>query len=254
MKKIVSVFICLVMVLSLIPFTVSAADSIDFKLRLKEETDSTVTLTIDYDGGTGFSALDFEVTYDRAKLQADTFQEGKGYEAFAKKIKKDGQISICELNSRANPLRASIANTVGFSVTDGKKSVVEMKFIKAQGTKFSKEDINVEFTNCQTASFTDIKVSFAYDLSAPAADGNSSADVSTSANSAAGQSVSVDSGVNGGDSADNTDKNAPQGEDSDAGNGDEGGVSRTTVVIIVVVAVVFVAGAAAFVALKKKKN
>ena len=164
MKKIISVFICAIMVLSLLPFTASAADEINFTLRLKSETDNEVVLTLDYDGGKGFCALDADITYDRVRLELKSCEKGDGYVAFEKYLDSEGSSSISSINAKINPIKVSMANLLGFRSVGGKKSVVILKFAKVPGTKFAKNDVTVDFTNCQTETFTDIKVNFGYDL------------------------------------------------------------------------------------------
>ncbi len=164
MKKLISVFICAIMVLSLLPFTASAADEINFTLRLKSETDNEVVLALDYDGGTGFCALDADITYDRVRLELKSCEKGDGYVAFEKFLDDEGSSSIASINSKINPIKVSMANLLSFRSVGGKKSVITLKFAKVPGTKFAKNDVTVDFTNCQTETFTDIKVNFAYDL------------------------------------------------------------------------------------------
>lgn len=167
MKKIISVAIAVLMVLSILPFTVSAADEIDFTLRIAEETDSELTLVLDYDGGTGFSALDVDISYDRIRLELKSCEKGPGFLAFEKYLNENNALSICSINNNENPARVSMANTIGFKAINGNKSVVKLNFAKVPGTKFAEEDVTLDFTNCQTAEFTDIKVNFDYDMTAP---------------------------------------------------------------------------------------
>ena len=167
MKKLISVFICAIMILSLVPFTASAADEINFTLRIKSETDNDVVLTLDYEGGTGFCALDADITYDKIRLERKSCEKGDGYVAFEKYLNDNDALSMCSFNPGANPMKVSMANTLGFKAIGGKKSVITLKFAKVPGTKFAKDDVKIEFTNCQTAAFTDIKVNLSYDLKQP---------------------------------------------------------------------------------------
>lgn len=258
MKKIVSVLICLVMVLSLIPFTVSAADEVKFTLRIQEETEKTVTLTLDYDGGTGFSALDFEVSFDRVRLQLKSCKKGAGYDAFEKELNENGGGSLYSYNSNTNPLMFSIANIEPFRATDGEKDIVRMTFTKMPGIKFAKEDVTVEFTNCQTSEFKDIKVSFDYDMTVPASTApQTSAENSTeypqqpSSDNVEDNDSEIGDPLNSSDSSAADEENSPQPQQEDDGDNDS---SKTKTVIIIVATVVVLVGIAAVVLFKVKKK
>ncbi len=256
MKKIVSVLICMIMLLSVIPLTASAADEARFTLRIKEETDKSLTLVIDFDGGTGFSALDFEVEYDRVRLQAKSCKKGDGYKAFEDSL-NDMVSPIYSSNANKNPLMFSMANISPFKITDGKKSIAEMVFTKVPGTKFEKDDVSVKFTNCQTVEFKDISVSFDYDLSEP---------VSTSATVSAEQdetdyaqepsSDNVDGDSEIGEAvageSENTDSDTAF-ENTDDSNADDGKNNVKTVVIIVA-SVLAVAGVGTIILVNFKKK
>lgn len=272
MKKIISVFICILMVLSLLPFTASAADEIDFTLRIKSETDDEVVLTLDYDGGTGFCALDIDISYDRVRLERKNCEKGDGYVAFEKYLSENDALSMCSINPGTNPMKVSMANTLGFKKIDGKKSVITLRFAKVPGTKFAKDDVSFDFTNCQTEAFTDIKVNLAYDLKQPVsvADKTNSAD-KTEDPTEYPQQPSQDN-VEGEDSeignapeADNgndtvgQDAEAPESEgdgaDDTATTGEKSDKTKTIVIIVAAAVVVLGAGAVVIVKVKgKKKN
>lgn len=259
MKKLISVFVCLVMVLSLLPVTVLAADEIDFTLRIKEETDNELTLTLDYDGGTGFSALDIEISFDKIRLELKSCEKGDGYTAFEKYLEKNGAASICSINQESNPVKVAVANTLGFKAVDGKKSVLTLKFAKVPGTKFAKEDVIFEFTNCQTASFTDIKVDFDYDLTAPVTVAEESTDSTEypqqpSADNIEGEESSeIGNAVEENDASKSNGQNEAEQKEDEADNNKPN--TKTVVIIIAVaVCVVGVAVVSIFKVKGKKKD
>lgn len=260
MKKLISVIICLLMVLSLLPFTVSAADEIDFTLRIKEETDNELTLTLDYDGGTGFSALDIDITFDRIRLELKSCTKGEGYTAFEKYLDEQNAASISSINSNGNPVKVSMANTLGFKSVNGKKSVVTLKFAKVPGTKFAKEDVTLEFTNCQTSSFTDIKVNFDYDLAAPAV-----SDVEDTSNGAtdypqqpSADNIEGDESGEIGNAVEQEEQSSQEQNGAESQSDDNGTDSSNAKTVIVIIAVAVCAvGIAAVVIFKvkgKQKN
>ena len=271
MKKLISVFICAIMVLSLLPFTASAADEINFTLRLKSETDNEVVLTLDYDGGTGFCALDADISYDRVRLELKSCEKGDGYAAFEKYLEDEGSSSISSINAKINPIKVSMANLLSFRAVGGKKSVVTLKFAKVPGTKFAKNDVTVDFTNCQTETFTDIKVNFDYDLK-QAVNVTEKTDATESSTEYPQQpsedNIEGESDSEIGDTPEATENQdiADQGADTQGENEQANADDVTTdgakpdntklIVIIVAVAVVVLgAGAVAVVKLKgKKKN
>ncbi len=271
MKKIISVFICAIMVLSLLPFTASAADEIDFTLRIKSETDNEVVLTLDYDGGTGFCALDIDISYDRVRLERKNCEKGDGYVAFEKYLSENDALSMCSINPGGNPMKVSMANTIGFKKIDGKKSVITLRFAKVPGTKFAKEDVTFDFTNCQTEAFTNIKVNLDYDLKQPVSvvDKTDSTD-KTEGSTEYPQQPSQDN-VEGEDSeigdtpeADNgqdvigqdveTPKNEEDGVGDTATTGEKSDKTKTIVIIVAVSVVVLGAGAVVIVKVKGKNK
>ncbi len=261
MKKIISVLICLMMIISLVPFTVSAAaGEINFTLRIQSETDNEVVLVLDYDSGTGFSALDIDIAYDRVNLELKSCEKGTGYSDFQEYLDSEKALSICSINPNENPIKVSMANTIGFKVIKGNKSVVTLTFAKAAGTDFTKESLTFDFTNCQTAAFEDIKVNFDYDMTPPkenvtnnTAEGSTEYPQQTSADNAIDD---TDSEIGESDKDDVIDE-SPY-DDPDETTGAEVDKKPATKTIIIIVAVVAVVGAGAFVALrlksKKKKD
>lgn len=270
MKKIISVFICAIMVLSLLPFTASAADEIDFALRIKSETDNEVVLTLDYDGGTGFGALDIDISYDKVRLECKSCEKGDGYVAFEKYVNDENALAMCSINTKVNPIKVSMANTVAFKSVGGKKSVVTLKFAKVPGTKFAKDDVKVEFTNCQTPAFTDIKVDFDYDLKQPVSvtDKAESTQGSTEypqqpsqdnvegEDSEIGDTPEVTENQNvDGEAADNSEADAQADADDVTTDGAKPDNTKMIIIIAAVAAVAVGAGAVVLVKVKgKKKN
>ncbi len=252
MKKIISVAIAMIMILSMIPFTVFAADEVTFTLRIESETDNELTLVLDCDKGTGFSALDIDISYDRIRLELKSCEKGEGYAAFEKYLNDQGALSICSINSNENPVKVSMANTIGFKTIDGKKSIVKMNFAKVPGTKFAKEDVTLDFTNCQTAAFSDIKVNFDYDLTAPSNNSEEKPQESETEYPQQTSADNVDDLIN--------DEINEQGESNDSSDDTSTGADENkkdavdTKMIIIIVAAVCVAGIVAFVFLKIKSK
>ncbi|MBQ8227540.1 MAG: hypothetical protein IJZ88_00855 [Clostridia bacterium] len=261
MKKIISVVISLFMVLSLIPFTASAADEIDFTLRISSETDNELTLVLDYDGGTGFSALDIDVSYDRVRLELKSCEKGAGYVAFEKYLNDNDALSICSINQNQNPVKVSMANTIGFKAIDGKKSVITLTFAKVPGTKFAEEDVTLDFTNCQTASFENIAVNFDYDLTAPVQGATEKTEQDATEYPQQTSADNVDEAVDSeiGDSVEGEAQQTPAqsgSEDEPAEKNDTDDGNSKTVIIIAAVAVLVVGAAVIvlFVIKSKKKK
>lgn len=255
MKKIISVVIALIMVLSLFPFTVSAADEIDFTLRIKSETDKDLVLELDYDGGTGFSALDIEVSFDRIRLELISCEKGSGYAAFEKYLTDQGAASICSINKNENPIKISMANTIGFKPVDGDKSIVTFEFAKVPGTRFAKEDVSFEFTNCQTGTFTDIEVNFEYDMKVPASDTN--ADNSDKVDEEDSQPTSADKADTNTDSESNGSaepESAPDKNSTEPEKADDKGDSKVIIIVVAVIVCVVAAATVVLVKIKKKSK
>lgn len=164
MKKIISLLICIVLFASLMPLHVSAADSADFKIAVISQNDKTVSITFDFVSGTAFSAFDFQIKYNDVKLTLDKCEKGEGFKDFQKYLIEKSETIISSVNSDSNPIKGSMASIEGFKIINKSGSILKMTFTKVPGTKLTKTDIEVKISNCQTASFTNIKTTVTTDL------------------------------------------------------------------------------------------
>lgn len=260
MKKIFCLMLSIVMILSTMAFSVCAADEINFKLRIENETDNDLTLTLDYDGGTGFSALDVDISFDRLRLELKSCEKGYGYADFEEFLNSQGALSICSINQTENPIKVSMANTIGYKTVEAEKSVLVLKFAKVPGTKFVKEDVTFDFTNCQTAAFTDIEVDFDYDMTLPEPSKTESTSQGATEYPQMTSADNVDD-VNDSEIGDPV-AQAPEGSETAENNGNSETdetleeKNNTTIIIIIVaaVAVIAIAGGFALVKFKGKKK
>lgn len=269
MKKALSLIFCVLIVAAVLPFSASAASSADFKLSVTSQNDKTATVVFSFAGGTGFSALDVEIKYNKVKLSLEekNCQEADGVLAFVKASSGNGGV-IKSVNAKENPIRYSFATLEPFRAINGDGSILKITFSKIPGTKLTESDITVTITNCQSSDFKDIGVSVTTDLTG--AQGNTNAGTEYAQNTSVdGKNEATDSeiGESVQPSGDNANGESGSGisqaaEDSDKSdvtsaekNVKEGSSAKK--IIIIVAAIVCVAGVGAVIVLfvkNSKKN
>lgn len=199
MKKIFAFLICAVMVLSFIPVTVNAADGAEFKLCVVSQDEKSVTVSLDFAGGTGFCALDASIKYNNLKLTLENCQFASGFAAFKNYLESQGGMTIFNANNDSNPIKISIATTIPYKIVNNDGAVIKLKFSKIAGVNLSAEDISVSFDNCQNGNFQDIKTSVSFDLEAGSSSSSSDTTVEGGQlpEASAGQSTTAPSGAEG---------------------------------------------------------
>lgn len=161
MKRFISVLL-VGMMLMLLAVPCFAADTAKFIVRVVSETNSEVVISVDYDGGASFACYDFELKYNEKKLSVKSAVDGDGYYAFEKNVKSNDGAAMSAINSKSNPIKATMATTEPFKAVKG-NDLVKVTFKKLSKDKITSSDISLKFTNCQTADFgnlkTDVKIS-----------------------------------------------------------------------------------------------
>lgn len=150
MKRLVSLLLATAMLFMLaIPsFAVKAAK---FSMKPVSETDNEIVLSIDYEGGSTFNCIDFEINYNEKKLKPTEAYDGDGLEAFIRDLKKQGGAGASAINKDSKPIKGSMAVTSMFKVVNGKDLFV-IKFKKLAKDKVSTDDVEIVFTNCASES------------------------------------------------------------------------------------------------------
>lgn len=154
----------MLMIASLVPFTVNAADSAAFKICVAAQDSKSITVTLDCTNNAGFCAFDASLKYNNLKLSLEDCQFASGFAAFKKYVDSQSGLTIFNANSDINPVKISIATTVPFKVIDGDGAIIKIKFSKIENAKISESDIELTVDNCQNGNFEDIKTSVSYDL------------------------------------------------------------------------------------------
>lgn len=270
MKKIISLLICVMLLAAALPFSAFAADSADFKLSVVAQDDKSVTIEFSFVGGTGFSALDYEIKYNKVKLslKEQDCKKGSGLTAFNEYAsEKSGMSPIVSINAAKNPILGAFANIEPFKAINGDGSLAKIKFSKIPGTKLTESDITVTIENCQTYEFKNISVSVTTDLTGSVTNANASTEYAQNT-SVDGKNDGTDSEI--GESVQPSDGNSSGGSGSDAsqnggdGSGDSSSAEKSLKessplkkIIIIAAAVVCVAGIGTVVVLfvkNSKKN
>lgn len=147
-----------------LPFAASAADSAKFKICVESQNDKNVTVTIDFESGKGFNALDVSIKYNKLKLSLEDCQFASGFAAFKKYVEEQNGMTIFTVNKDENPINVSIASTVSYKMLNNDGSIIKLKFSKIEGANISKDDISLAIGNCQDADYNNIGTSVSYAL------------------------------------------------------------------------------------------
>ena len=256
MKKILCfVSVCVMLMLSTV--TSSAAGESKFILRLVSESDTQAVLSFDFAGGTSFSAIDFNVEVNDDKLEVTKIVDGKGLTNF----KLQAQAAVSQPNIKGNIAMVTAAMIPGYRNVDGEDLfVITLK--KLTKDALNKDDITIEFTNCQDASFSNINPVVTYELSAGSSEENAS-DPATEPNTAEPTDDSEKPDNAASQPADSTTSSATaenaedaQEQEKDETAENEKGGNKTLIIVACVLSAVVVFGGAAvvYIIMKKKEN
>lgn len=233
MKKILClIFACIMIMLS--AFTVSAENVSKFNLKRVSEDDTQAVLILDFDGGTPFSGLDFNVVVNEKKAKVASIVDGQGLVNF----KVQAEAAVSQSNVESNPAMVTAAMIPAYRNVDG-SDLFKITITKLEKEKLTSEDVVIEVTNCVDNYFNPIKASITTDLVKPT-EPDSTTEAST-----------VDLTENTSEAE--TDKQELTENETQSG---EKAPNKTAIIIICVVAAVVVVGGAgaAFVVIKKKKE
>lgn len=242
--------------------TASAESVANFNITLVSETDTDAVVSLDFNGGTGFSGLDFDMTVDSKKVKVVSAEKGTGFANF----EKQGGTAFALININATPIKATALTLNAFRIVDG-KDIFTIKLKKLTKDKLDSDDIVIDITNCVDAAQQPIKISLTTDLQgeknenptsssvvAPtdATEAPSSAPTDTNepgfTNSVEGTSGEVIDIENPSDSAEINE------ETPDENDGENDKKTKGIIIAVCAVAFVAVAGAVAVVVIKKKKS
>ena len=231
MKKILClIFACVLIMLSAV--TASAENVSKFNLKLVTEDDTQAVLILDFDGGTPFSGLDFNVVVNEKKAKVASIVDGQGLVNF----KVQAEAAVSQSNIESNPAMVTAAMIPGYRNVDG-SDLFKITITKLEKEKLTSEDVVIEVTNCVDNNFQPIKASVTTDLVKPT-ESDSTTEVSTT------------------DLTENTSEAETDKQEltENETQSEEKAPNKTAIIIICVVIAVAVAGGAAFVVIKKKNE
>lgn len=246
MKKI----LCLLTVFVLLMVsmvTVSAESLAKFNLTLVSETNNQAVVTLDFEGGTSFSALDFEVVVNGEKVKVTSIENGEGLVNFQKQ-----GTALAMANPDSVPAKVSLAMIPGYRNVDG-KDLFKITLKKLTKDNLTATDIEVKITNCADNNYAPIQASVTTDIGSTADSQSATIPQEVITSLPTGvvvpeedvQNTLADGSADTGDTIGATNDKTDDGEKT--GN-------KTMIIVIAVVAVVVVGGAVAVVVLKKKKS
>ncbi len=260
MKKILSLILCVVMLAATV-VTASAQSVAKFNITLVSETDSEAVITLDFDGGTGFSGLDFDMTVDSKKVKVVSAEKGAGFANF----EKQAGAAFALINTQITPVKATIATLNAFRVVEG-KDLFKITLKKLTKDKLDSDDVVINITNCVDAAQQPVTTSLTTDLQGSASDGTTTSAPNTPADKTeplSSQSVQSTEGAEDEITFTNAvepdaeeipmDENADSGETVGA-DGEDGKKDFTSIIIAVVAVVIVGAAAVIVVVIKKKKS
>lgn len=233
MKKIFCLIsVCVLLLLSAV--TASAENVSKFNLKRVSEDDTQAVLILDFDGGTPFSGLDFNVVVNEKKAKVASIIDGQGLVNF----KAQAEAAVSQSNIESNPAMVTAAMIPGYRNVDG-SDLFKITITKLEKEKLTSEDVVIEVTSCVDNYFNPIKASVTTDLVKPT-EPESTTEVSTT------------------DLTENTSEAETDKQEltENETQSEEKAPNKTAIIIICVVAAVVVMGGAgaAFVVIKKKKE
>lgn len=243
MKKILClIFACVLIMLSAV--TASAENVSKFNLKLVTEDDTQAVLILDFDGGTPFSGLDFNVVVNEKKAKVASIVDGQGLVNF----KVQAEAAVSQSNIESNPAMVTAAMIPGYRNVDG-SDLFKITITKLEKEKLTSKDVVIEVTNCVDNNFQPIKASVTTELGATSETEKSTEALSTTEKTESDSTTEVSTtDLTENTSEAETDKQETEEKDN------EKAPNKTAIIIICVVIAVAVAGGAAFVVIKKKKE
>ncbi|MBQ5591820.1 MAG: hypothetical protein IIU80_02640 [Clostridia bacterium] len=158
MKKFFALIVSVVLVI-MTCVTASAESVANFNITLVSETDSEAVVTLDFNGGTGFSGLDFDMTVDSKRVKVTGAEKGAGFANF----EKQAGTAFALININADPIKATVLTLNAFRIVDGKE-LFKITLKKLTKDKLDSDDLVIDITNCVDAAQQPIKVSLTTDL------------------------------------------------------------------------------------------
>ncbi|MBR6531721.1 MAG: hypothetical protein IKT61_04405 [Clostridia bacterium] len=243
--------------------TASAAGLAKFNITLVSETDKQAVVTIDFNGGTGFSGFDFDVITDEKRVEVVSAENGKGFSAF----QKQANAAFALINPDSVPVKGTMVVMPAYRNIGENKDLYVITLKKLTKEPLSYKDFSIEITNCIDSNYNIIETSLTTDLQGTVQDEPSSSSVNSTEAPENSTDASTDTqnpeftnsveGTSG--EVIDIEPNAPDAEeipedtlDDDSDNKKDG----TKGIIIAVAAVVLVAAAGGITAvvMKKKKS
>lgn len=146
MKKIISFVIAAVMAFCLcIP--AFAAQSAIFAVNVVSEDNGKAVVSIDFEGGTAFNCLDFEIKLS-SKVSVEKSATGAGLRNFKIYAEdSEGGFVLTSFNKDINPMMFTFASLTGFKAVNGKDLIV-ITLKKSSADKLTADDVKLKVTNC----------------------------------------------------------------------------------------------------------
>ncbi|MBQ8574999.1 MAG: hypothetical protein IJ447_03005 [Clostridia bacterium] len=259
MKKIISLVISVVLVM-LTVVTSSAASLAKFNITLVSETDKQAVVTIDFNGGTGFSGFDFDVQLDSKRVEVVSAENGKGFLNF----QKQASAAFALINPDSTPVKGTMVAMPAYRNVEDSKDLFVITLKKLSKEPLTNDDFKIVITNCVDSNYNIIETSLTTDLQGVGADDTTSSAVAPSTTPDEVSSTSVypteepefTNAIEGTSGEVIDAENGTTDEMVQNENGGEKDDSNSKGIIIAVVAVVFVAAVAvvAVIVMKKKKS
>lgn len=147
MKKIISIILAAVTALCLF-IPALAAENSRFGVTVVSENDTKAVVSIDFNGGTAFNCLDFEVELSN-RVSVTDCSNGAGLRNFKIYVGDLGtqDATLSNFNKDSNPIKFTFATTVGFKAVNGKDLLV-ITLKKDTADKLTSKDVKLTVTNC----------------------------------------------------------------------------------------------------------
>jgi len=143
MKRVISLIMALALMLTM-AVTAFASETVKFSVNVVSESNTEAVVTIDYEGGPGYNALDMTVSFS-SRISIVEAKKGEALKTFL----SENENAISSSNIKDNTVVTAYASIDPFKATGG-KDLYRISIKKSSADKLKKSDVKLTVSNCGT--------------------------------------------------------------------------------------------------------